>query len=531
MNGGICGRRAFFGRFILRAFGIPTTARPSRGHAALTHWTPKGWVVNLGPGWGGGWTKGVYAKDRNFLATSQARYSRDTYPAVKRAMWIGDAMGEPRVYGEHDQGTPGFWGSLSLQLQRSIIEDSNAQELAALGAEIGESNAAPKGPDTVQEGKVTSKDKEISVKNGVLTVPVAAFAKNSGSRVIQSFDSGLQINMGRFAPEGVTILRTNSSGERMKSAGYGRYDNWGFRAAMTPPAGNSNPPKEIAVDLGNGVTMDFVYIKPGTFSMGGENAKDGRFEAVEVPKHKVTLTKGYYIGKYEVTQAQFEAVTGSNPSKTTKGPKFPANNISEEEALKFCEVASQKTGEIIRLPFEAEWEYAARAGTDTKYFFGNNDSKLGDYAWIKTNSKTKTHEVGLKKPSPWGLHDIYGNVAERVADRYDKNYYKQGDKVDPTGPALKKKSHLTYKIDVPKAGKYKVSAKVVTNNYSQHLMFKANGGSAETLILPFTLGDWKDSTQPITVDLKQGQNTLEVYRLMPPQAGITVKSFTLTPVK
>ncbi|MFW6163113.1 MAG: hypothetical protein ACODAJ_10130, partial [Planctomycetota bacterium] len=107
MNGGVCGRRAFFGRFILRAFGIPTTARPQRGHAALAHWTPDGWVVCLGGGWGSGfawgsWARGVrgrYNSDLNFLATTQARATGEPYLQVKRAQWIGDVMGEERCLG------------------------------------------------------------------------------------------------------------------------------------------------------------------------------------------------------------------------------------------------------------------------------------------------------------------------------------------------------------------------------------------------------------------------------------------------
>jgi len=315
----------------------------------------------------------------------------------------------------------------------------------------------------------------------------------------------------------------------MQSGGYGRYDNWGFRAAMTAPAGSATP-QEIKVDLGNGVSMDFVYIKPGSFIMGGENTKEDRFNAIEVPKHKVTLTKGFYLGKTEVTQAQFQAVTGSNPSRTTVGPSYPANNIGEAEALKFCELASEKTGKIIRMPYEAEWEYAARAGTTTKYFFGDSDAQLGDYAWIKSNSKTKTHEVGQKKPNPWGLYDIYGNVAERVADRYHRDYYKNSPEKDPTGPDLKKKSLLTYSVNAPKSGKYAMSAKACTNNFSQHLMVVVNGGAPETLMLPFTLGEWQDS-KPIMIDLRQGNNTIEIYRITPPQAGIAVKSYSLTPVK
>lgn len=172
----------------------------------------------------------------------------------------------------------------------------------------------------------------------------------------------------------------------------------------------------------------------------------------------------------------------------------------------------------------------APAGTTTNYFFGDSDAQLGDYAWTKTNSKTKTHEVGQKKPNPWGLHDIYGNVVERVADRYHPDYYKQGDKVDPTGPELSKKSLVTYTVDAPRSGKYALSAKVVTNNHNQHLMVTVNGGGTETLMLPFTLGDWQDS-KPTVVDLRQGKNSLQFYRINPPQAGIALKSFTLSPVK
>lgn len=177
---------------------------------------------------------------------------------------------------------------------------------------------------------------------------------------------------------------------------------------------------------------------------------------------------------------------------------------------------------------EAEWEYAARAGADTKWFFGDSPSAYGDYAWFKDNSGGKSHPVGQKKPNPWGLYDIYGNVCERIMDRYHKDYYKQGDKVDPTGPALKK-GLVTYTIEAPASGEYALSAEVVTNNYNQHLMVAVNDGGAETLQLPFTLGDWLES-KPIMIHLREGANTLQVYRITPPQAGIAVKSLTLEPV-
>ena len=144
MNGGVCGRRAFFGRFILRAFGIPTTARPQSGHGALVHWTPKGWVPCLGGGWGSGWTD-AYKSDLDFLATTQARENKDAFLQVKRAQWLGDVAGETPVYGV-GAGVPGFWYGVSLYTQRDMIEKAKVKALAAVGTNLGESNETGEKP-------------------------------------------------------------------------------------------------------------------------------------------------------------------------------------------------------------------------------------------------------------------------------------------------------------------------------------------------------------------------------------------------
>jgi hypothetical protein len=181
MNGGICGRRAFIGRFILRAFGVPTTARPQRGHAALAHWTPEGWVVCLGAGWGSGWTKTRYRSDLDFLATTQARMAGDAYLKVKRAQWIGDVLGEKRVFGLNDKSTPDFWYGVSLFLQNNVIKEAKAKTLAAVGTDIGEANETK---EKVEIAKVTmtNKDREVSVDaTGVITIPAAATTKPTKS--------------------------------------------------------------------------------------------------------------------------------------------------------------------------------------------------------------------------------------------------------------------------------------------------------------------------------------------------------------
>ena len=202
--------------------------------------------------------------------------------------------------------------------------------------------------------------------------------------------------------------------------------------------------------------MELVYIKPGTFVMGGESEKDGRFECVEVPKHEVTLTKGFYLGKYEVTQAQYQLIMGENPSRATKDPNCPADTIGEADAVDFCEKLAEKTGQEVRLPTEAEWEYACRAGSKTAWFFGDDPAQLGDYAWFKDNDGGKSHPVGQKKPNPWGLYDMYGNVCERVADTYARDYYAKSPKEDPTGPARTRYSMLRVHDQRPASGNVRV---------------------------------------------------------------------------
>jgi formylglycine-generating enzyme required for sulfatase activity len=124
---------------------------------------------------------------------------------------------------------------------------------------------------------------------------------------------------------------------------------------------------------------------------------------------------------------------------------FPAISMTQHAANKYCQWLSAKTGEFYRLPTEAEWEYACRAGTTTRYFFGKDVKKLGDYAWYEQNSDFKYQKVGKKKPNPWGLHDMYGNVTEWVLDQYDPDFYKksaaQGPSLDPWNRASQPYPH------------------------------------------------------------------------------------------
>ena len=186
----------------------------------------------------------------------------------------------------------------------------------------------------------------------------------------------------------------------------------------------ANPTKAV-VPVANSIGMHFVPIPAGTFTMGDEYA------------HKVTLTQSFHLGQHEVTQEQYEKVMGATPSEF-KGPQKPVEQVSWDDAVEFCRKLSElpgekSTGYVYRLPTEAEWEYACRAGTTTEYSFGDSKSELGDYAWYDKNSGKTTHPVGGKKPNAWGLYDMHGNVFEWCHDWYGD--YPSGSVTDPTGAA------------------------------------------------------------------------------------------------
>jgi formylglycine-generating enzyme required for sulfatase activity len=200
--------------------------------------------------------------------------------------------------------------------------------------------------------------------------------------------------------------------------------------AMTGCASSvlADGPAKAVAPVVNSIGMRFVPIPAGTFTMG--DADNG-------PTHKVTLTQAFELGQYEVTQEQYEKVMGKNPSHF-KGKQNPVEKVSWDEAVEFCRKLSElpaekKAGYVYRLPTEAEWEYACRAGTKTKYSCGDSESELGDYAWSVKNSGRTTHPVGQKKPNAWGLYDMHGNVWELCQDWYGK--YPSGSTTDPTGAA------------------------------------------------------------------------------------------------
>ncbi|MCY3023674.1 MAG: formylglycine-generating enzyme family protein [Planctomycetota bacterium] len=215
------------------------------------------------------------------------------------------------------------------------------------------------------------------------------------------------------------------------------------RAASPSPSGGGVLPRTIALDLGGGVKLELVFIGPGKFSMGSPATEAKRSPDNET-QHQVTLTQPFYMAKYPVTQEQFEALMGKNPS-TTKGARNPVDMVSWNDAQDFCTKLSKKAAKTVRLPTEAEWEYACRAGSTTTYYFGAGEAGLGEYCWFKDNSEDKpggdkkafagkmTHPVGSKRPNAWGLYDMHGNVCQWCEDWFEK--YTEQAVVDPQGPA------------------------------------------------------------------------------------------------
>jgi len=247
-----------------------------------------------------------------------------------------------------------------------------------------------------------------------------------------------------------------------------------FHFQRSSPA-TAKPPRETTIrtaepklspslpvkNLTNSLGMTLVRIEPGSFLMGSSKDQIDHLMRVfpdckrewfndEQPQHTVKVTHPFYLGTHQVTQGQYQAVMGENPSYIKGSDDLPVENVSWLDAVKFCNKLSEREkrtpfyrivgakvtvagGNGYRLPTEAEWEYAGRAKSTTLYPFGDDASKLGEHAWSDGNSERKTHPVGQKLPNAWGLYDMLGNVWEWCADGYDEKYYASSPSADPPG--------------------------------------------------------------------------------------------------
>jgi formylglycine-generating enzyme required for sulfatase activity len=242
--------------------------------------------------------------------------------------------------------------------------------------------------------------------------------------------AGLSRVMGQLANAGGTVQRAVFESHFPQLVDAFRV---GAMLGPPPPAAPSSPPAppgESEGELKNSIGMRLRRIQRGSFVMG--SAKNAPLTADdEQPPHEVTISRPFFMGVFEVTREEFARVMGRQPPPAN-AKRLPVANVTRAEAVDFCRRLSSLPGEAAhgrvnyRLPTEAEWEYACRAGTTTAYPFAAGAS-LDDFAWYGKNSDDKAHPVGEKKANAWGLHDMLGNVAE-------DDYYRKGPRIDPTGP-------------------------------------------------------------------------------------------------
>jgi formylglycine-generating enzyme required for sulfatase activity len=195
-------------------------------------------------------------------------------------------------------------------------------------------------------------------------------------------------------------------------------------------AGENAPTAQRVGDtIINKIGMKFAYIPAGEFMMGSPAGEKERIP--DETQHRVKISKSFMLGVHEVTLAQWKTVMGDNPTQF-EDPDLPVERVTWDDAVKFCQKLSEKEGKRYRLPTEAEWEYACRAGTKTMYYAGDEEKDLAEAGWYLGNAEMRTHPVGQKKPNAWGLYDMHGNVLEWCGDWYGE--YAKADAVDPIGP-------------------------------------------------------------------------------------------------
>ena len=320
--------------------------------------------------------------------------------SVGMAPWTGSLKEGMHLIEAKKEGYRSQQRTINLSQQQRL--DVAFAELAAIQGNLSV-NYKPFGADVYIDGKKVGQSPRVF--NGILVgnhkVEIKKDGYGTDSKTVSILDGQTASLSG--------VLTTNAS--------------------SSVSSGTSLTGNTITIPVKKGISIDMVRVEAGTFTMGATAEMKEPLED-EKPTHRVTLTNDYYIGKYEVTQALWQAVMDHNPSYF-KGDNLPIENVSWDDCQEFISKLNRITGKTFRLPTEAEWEYAARGGNKSRGYQYSGSSNLSDVAWYEDNSGEKTHAVGTKQANELGIYDMSGNVLEWCQDRYD--LYNSSSQVNPTG--------------------------------------------------------------------------------------------------
>ena len=421
-----------------------------------------------------GWLDAAADADRALLATFEAQKGKEILLAsggAKVSVRVVGVRGD-RVLLEQRKGVG--WASTEIPLAQVADEERRARlagklDPAALGIWSGVACLRARRPDLAAVEFQAAGELAEPLRArlaGAFAGEREAAARTAHSQILQS--AGLpaagaspEEMAARLQPGRVSLDHARTAIRRIEAfaAAYGdtQYAQSNsvavaalkdaLQRAIEPAKPKPKEPRAgdtLSLDLGEGVALELVRVPPGDFQMGSPPDEFGRSE--DEIQHKVTLTRGFWIGRYEVTQRQYQRVMGENPSVFANvGSNAPVENVSWKDASLFCERVRSRLPDALRgltarLPTEAEWEYACRAGTKAQLnsgqplsVHGRQSESLAEVAWYKANSGASSHPVGQRKPNDWGIHDMHGNIREWCADFYGS--YPEGDVADPTGPA------------------------------------------------------------------------------------------------